>query len=279
LRKISKKVFCFLSLSFLFFQGVLCSDFPEPSEGQDFVLTDMEEQLRKYSSSEYGTFSVNYLDGYTIVQDSFKDNCVRRFYDEEKQLVRREVWKIASSSDSSKLEYTEEFFYGVHSDSDNPKKKPEKCITKNFKEKYLLETIFDDRALKVVETKYSVEDEKDFSDEKKSKSFLEEKNTWKYDQNKRVIENEKTTYPRNGRKNTQKSIFVYKIEDEEPDFTFYENGSIRLMRVYSQPGEYTETAYFDKGFSVESLFKHGIKVSVLQKLNGRVVNRIEYENR
>jgi len=251
----------------------LLSQDAEP-EYEDYVLSDMESQLRKFSSKESGIFSVNYFDSQTIVQDTFGDTAVRKVYDKNRRLIHLEGWKISSNSSDSEKEFYEDYYYIKN------ERTPEKCITINLKEKHKLETLFNEKGLKISEKRFSLEDESEGKDDKKEskkESKIEESNTWKYDGSRRLIENEKITYLDKNKKNIQKNVYDYKIEGEEPDYTFYENGLIRLKRVYSAPGEYKETAYFDNGFCVESYFKHGIKTEVLQKAGGQVVNRVVYE--
>ena len=230
-------------------------------KSKDYVLYDMEEQFRKINSEESGTFTVNYFDSNTIVQDSFENTTVRRIYDENRHLIHKEVWSVAASAEESELEYSEDYFY-----ADGNIRSPEKSITKNYKEKYRLESSFNERGLKISEKRFSFEDD-----------YLEESNTWQYDEKKRVVEEETTLFPKNSKKTTKKNVYVYKPEIEEPDYSFYENGSLRLRKVYDNPDTYRETAYFDNGFTVETVFKHGIKTEVSKKLNGRVIDRVEYE--
>lgn len=79
------------------------------------------------------------------------------------------------------------------------------------------------------------------------------------------------------KKIAQKKVFSYDSGGEEPDFQYYENGVIRVKRIYSGLEEYVETAFFDKGFSVETLYRQGKKIEALQKLNGRLQNKVVYE--
>jgi len=52
---------------------------------------------------------------------------------------------------------------------------------------------------------------------------------------------------------------------------------LRLKKNYESNEKFTETAFLDNGFTVETTYNHGIKTLVLQKLNGRVIDRTEYE--
>ena len=258
MKKIRKDSFSFLLLlCHLFFA---LNFFAYPENPKDYVLYDMQEQFRKLNSDE-GFFTVNYFDSKTITQDTFDDKSVRRIYDEDRRLVHKECWAIGSSVEKSQLEYSQDYYY-----PQDGNKNPEKCITTNLKEKYKTESFFDVRGLKVVEKRFSLEDD-----------YLEEEDSWKYDEKKRVIEEEISVYPKNSKKNIQKNIYSYKMGNEEPDYFFYENGSVRLKRIYENPSDYTETACLDNGFTVETYYKNGIKTEVVQKLNGRTISRVEYD--
>lgn len=241
----------------------------------NFVHSDSQGALRKFSTDEYGFFSVNSSEDGTFFEDSYEGKTVRRIYDASKNLVRKEWWSIGKSCADSKIEKKEEFFYSSGG------KTPVRSLNKNFLDNTTVEILFADDGKKIFQKKSfdaeKIAGEKNKSAAGKDKTVLEETWSWKYDYAGRMTEYEKISTMASEKKIAQKKVFSYGSEAQEPDFQYYENGIMRVNRIYSGSEEYVETAFFDKGFSVETLYRQGKKIEALQKLNGRLQNKVVYE--
>lgn len=240
----------------------------------NFVYSDSQGSLRKFSTDEYGFFMVNSSEEGTFFEDSYEGKTVRRIYDASRNLVSKEWWSIGKSYAESKLEKKEDFFYASGG------KRPVRSLNKNFLDNTTVETLFGENGKKIFQKK-TFDSEKIASMKTKAtgkdKTVLEETWIWKYDYADRLIEYEKISTLASEKKIAQKKVFSYDSGGEEPDFQYYENGVIRVKRIYSGLEEYVETAFFDKGFSVETLYRQGKKIEALQKLNGRLQNKVVYE--
>ena len=75
-----------------------------------------------------------------------------------------------------------------------------------------------------------------------------------------------------------KNVYEYG-EDERlsPNVFFYENGELHLMRKYLGLDSYSETLYFDGGFSVELIYENGVKKTEIIYLNNVEQRRREFE--
>ncbi|QTQ12035.1 hypothetical protein HRI96_07410 [Treponema parvum] len=260
---------------------------------------DAAGKLRSLYAGEYGTFSVDAFNLSVFLTDSYEDLTVRRKYDENMRLVSKEHWNIVFPAEKSSVLLTETFFYDAGSAV------PFKCVIENFAEKKITEVVFNERGLKAEQHTYLkisgktessassaisaadnsataggssdiLRDLKPDAAAQKQNLILSESLLWKYDDENRILEYEKHGYA-GGKKNSQKSVYSYDAPGEEPDYVFYDNGVMRFKRIFSDIDAYTETSYFDGGFTVEALYKHGIKKEENFFLNGRLQNRIEYE--
>lgn len=241
-----------LPFSFLFAQEA------EISENQSFF--DSSGSVRLCVSGEYGSFSHENFDSETVLADSYENKAVRRRYDDMMRLVSKEWWQVTPKAADSSLVKIEKYVYKL--DSVIPS---EKSVT-DFEAKQISELSFNFDGLVLEKKIYAFETQK---------GRLEESFSWKYDEKKRITEQEKIDY-RKSKKNVRKDVYSYSGLGDKPDYVFYENGAIRLKRIYSEAGSYIETAYFDDGFSVETVFEHGIKTQSRLYLNKRLQQRTEY---
>lgn len=230
----------------------------EDSDGQIFF--DAANDMRRLVSNDYGTLSLDDFAYKRALIDSLDDYSVRRSYDEQMRLVSKECWTIGATAKQSVLSRIEEYSY--YEDSVVCCK----SSIKDLKKKQLEETQFDRMGLASVRKVYAFETKK---------GNLENTSYWKYDDKKRIIEHEKIEYS-GDKKKTRKDVFSYDSLGEKNGYTFYEDGAIRLKRIYSTADTYKETTYFDSGFSVETSYEKGVKVSSTLYLNGRAQNRTNY---
>lgn len=128
---------------------------------------------------------------------------------------------------------------------------------------------------------------------KSEKKFFDDKlETYLYDEKNRISEYELTTwsYRKNllGRLVTEslKTKYEYSYhgspESEEEslipaDYKYFENGELRMERVYSAPDDYSEKLVFSSGLYVETFYKDGVKKREIIYANGKESRRREFE--
>ena len=76
---------------------------------------------------------------------------------------------------------------------------------------------------------------------------------------------------------TKREVYEHKTEDGEPDYYFYENGVLRMKRIYRSVDAYTAYMYFDGGYSSETVYENGKRVRDLFFLYGKLVRSRNYE--
>lgn len=127
---------------------------------------------------------------------------------------------------------------------------------------------------------------------KSTKKFFDDKlEIYLYDEKNRVCEYELTTW--NYRKNLLGRTVVDSLntkyeysyhnsaEDGESlisaDYKYFENGELRMERVYSAPDDYSEKLVFSNGLYVETFYKDGVKKREIIYANGKESRRREFE--
>ena len=61
------------------------------------------------------------------------------------------------------------------------------------------------------------------------------------------------------------------------DYKYFENGELRMERVYSAPDDYSEKLVFSGGLYVETFYKDGVKKREIIYANGKESRRREFE--
>lgn len=200
-----------------------------------------------------------------VTINKYDKKLVRKFFDESLKLQKRETWKIGTSIDSSSLEISEDFTYNAEGKLSN-------SLVKNKNEYHKLD--YDKNGLVTRSLNYKVEEEK--------KEILS-LSTWNYDDKKRITQRSVTEYEYvNGKrfvKDSKKEEFSYKIEDGNPDYSYFENNELKLKTVYSALDDYITTMYFDGGFVIESYYKQNNKQKDLIFLNGELRRTRVYEKK
>ena len=72
---------------------------------------------------------------------------------------------------------------------------------------------------------------------------------------------------------TQKRLYDYSGKGQKPDVDYYENGELRMRTRYNSEKEYTETLFFDGGFSVETTYTNRVKTLEVVFLDGKEQRR------
>ena len=129
--------------------------------------------------------------------------------------------------------------------------------------------------------------------EKNGKKFFDDKlEIYLYDEKNIVCEYELTTW--NYRKNllgrtvvdSLNTKYEYSYHDSAEDggeglipadYRYFENGELRMERVYSAPDDYSEKLVFSSGLYVETFYKDGVKKREIIYANGKESRRREFE--
>ena len=66
---------------------------------------------------------------------------------------------------------------------------------------------------------------------------------------------------------------------ENPDYRFYEDGTLRIKTIYAQNDAYVTTLYFDDGYTVISEYAGGTKTKETIKNGDRVLRTKKYDTK
>ncbi len=181
---------------------------------------------------------------------------IRLFYDSKYRLIKKELWKMNSVYDA-RITGLESFEYMENSYLVHTK------IIQN--ESYKTVSKYNQDGLVIEAKKYASikqDDELEFDDLGEYEAKPLSTTTWKYDSEKRVIEEKIIA---NKTVKTQK--FIY---NENGDiYEYYENGSLKIKTEYTkQKGYYTSTIYFDAVNSVKTEYKNYTKIRDIYMANG-----------
>jgi len=220
----------------------------------EYIFNDRMGKVRRFSYDDEQTVTreyekkdgdnVNYI---TEVISAYKSKIKRKIYDEKFRLNSVEIFSLTTSAKDLSLISKKTYFYDE--DSVNPSKSSEEYI----KENKVIETKFNEKGLVLSFYEYSFDDEKT-----KNKKIPVKKNVYKYDEQDRLTFEEKTIW--NGEeKFVMKNTYNFTEVSTNPDFSYFENGNIRLIREYENQNDYSEKTYFDDGFSVYTYFENSVK--------------------
>ncbi len=260
------------------FNGQKILDMLEKDNGKKQLIEEDFEREKVFSDSDGSlrnflfdgeSFSVSHTGDDTVYTDSFGSKIVRRTYDKTLRMILSETYQTASSASEYSLKKEKKFFY----DSDS----------------YILlrtvENFIDDKIIQ--ETQYlpdgkisQITESKILDDESLRKN---RQDSFVYDEKSRVLEKTTEIWAQKdgeepGRnsgksrleKTVRKTIYSYHDEfsnDGIYDFSYYENGTLRLKKECSSQDDYVQTTYFDGGFSVKVFYKNGVKTAEIIYFN------------
>lgn len=255
-----------------------------------------QERLRLFSYGEEEFEVLKTFSGREMLVSVNADTVVRTVYDERYRVKERlefsdgasELTKRVSyrydeeSSHHAPISMTEEFI--------SEKKERETVFTHDGKPLFVYDYVLvskepeSQQKTDAADSSGAVDDSPEtVSDETPEKSVelvkvLSKKTARVYDDSGRLVSEEESSYTERedrihpGRKKmivtVRKNVFIYTNGLHSPDFEFYENGVLRMRTKYSGDDQYTESMYFDGGFSVEVQYRHGRKVLERILLNG-----------
>ena len=223
----------------------------------------------------------------TVLVNFYGDKLVRKTFDSLYRLVKNERFKLGKSAKKVSLETKSLYAYAgenvlperVIEELSSAQKRSERHFDKSGRLVSLLESHYEMRESKKSEKKseenapeVQLLNDKQTSKRYDSKGRLaeEENRSWSYKTNsfgRRIVEVRST-----------RTVYEYG-EDESlaPDMFFYEDGELHLVRKYKSQDSYSETLYFDGGFSVELVYESGIKKTEIIYMNGVEQRRRNFE--
>lgn len=247
--------------------AVSAQDFMDGRRNQ--LLFDESGPLR-FSVQRQGASSGIELDVVNVIAPSKEkarqqgeSDVVRRFYDGRRRLVREEHWHMARRSD--KCVFSDEIVYIYDGDAELPSS----SLQRYFADNKQVQRLYTGQGRLLQECT-------SFTDS--SGAPLNDRALrvdWAYDSENRVTERtEVTGIPA---LLTKSEVYKYDGSGGRPDYSYYENGKIRIRIVYSDRSSYVQTTYFDDGYSVEASYAHGIKQQERYLLHGREIRQGFYE--
>ena len=239
-------------------------------------FTDTEKKLRFYSFNDEVLSLQKNQDGYTAISSDNKI-AVRKFYDNAFRLYKREFWNLSGGAETSEAAKTENYIYADGA-------KPVSAVITEPKKR--MEFSYDESGRIIISKVFAAENE---SSEKSADSNaaveikfnLKSMTRFSYGESGKLTERYYESYDyRRGKltdTETKREVYEHKTEDGEPDYYFYENGALRMKRIYRSVDAYTAYMYFDGGYSSESVYENGRHVRDLFFLYGKLVRGRNYE--
>lgn len=249
----------------------------------EFSYSRKDGSLRRFSY-DGEQFAVWREGDDTVLVNYYGGKLTRKYFDALYRLSKTEMLKMASTARKMNIEKSIEYSYSGESTL------PVSSVEEMISEKKRVENHYDEsgRIISQLESHYEEDSAKISKNEKKGKStenpgktlLLNDKSTSKrYDAKGRVIEEETSfwTYRLNSfgkrivENRTVRNEYDYSDVTEEndgkPNQKFYENGELHLERKYTGPDSYSETLYFEGGFSVKLLYEGGSKKTEIIYMN------------
>lgn len=219
-----------------------------------------------------------------ILIEALNGDVKRSFFDSEYKLLRKETWKINSSSDSHLVEQED---YDFHEEEFRPFKKTVRSDTSvtiySYNEAGLVEH---SENYKIVERTVKKKTEKE--------DVLVSVYDWTYNDDEKVLTQISSTNYYDEEYKTVDYTFVKKYiytyndfsdeldeEDAEkipPDFEYYENDVLKMKNKYSaELGTYTSQIFFENDFAVKTTYEKYKRVKDVYTVGKKVTRIKEYE--
>lgn len=235
----------------------------EEAEKIEKRLTSLTNQLKILEFDTEVFIPGNNTESKITVEKNEKE-VKRIYYDDIYRVTKKEFWSI-SNLINSKIIKTELYEYKENSMKVN--KKTEQSENQKFV------NLYNENGLLSRREKYDIYE---------NKEYLVSVNTWKYNSNKNVIEEQSVTnkygknYVKITSKNTIRSEFVYNNGEEiPPDLAYYENNVLKMKNTYtSTKGKYTSKVYLGDGFTVTTFYEDNLRKKDVYAVNG-IERRVE----
>ena len=231
------------------------------------LFRDAEGKLKAFAF-DAERFTLSDANGESVTVNASGKTAVRKTYDDRMRLVKRDVWKIASTAKESARESTETFCYTTDGSY------PVSSLTEE--EGRRAETFYDDKGRVISLAEFFVD--------KDGKKIPDTKMTRRYADGNKILEEEKSRWEYADEKKSQlvavrvqKKTYDYAAGGENPDYRFYEDGTLRIKTIYAQNDAYVTTLYFDDGYTVISEYAGGKKTKETIKNGDRILRTKTYD--
>ena len=237
-------------------------------EKNGLVKTEKNNNL-KFFEFDNETFSQQKVDGKLILIHSNRNSVTRNFYNENYLLEKRESWNISSAENAS-LEKTEWFVYFQGTSLISSKTITEKEFTERVS--------YNSEGRPVKSELYAVVEDKE---------KLISKRNFAYNSDGKIILDELTDYFYKDKDYSEldysfakKYTYSYNVDDIPPDFSYFENGILKMQNKYSTTkGTYTSRIYFDDDFSVKTYYENELRVKDTYYSGNKILREKLYEER
>ncbi len=252
-------------------QGNLQPHQSEEEEEKELTLVSKKGELSLNALSDEALFP-QHTEDYTVLVFANKKKIVRKFYDKNSRIIKKEDWKISDIS-NTKLLKTE--FYEYQENSFSLKNK---IIIENQTKSYYAYT---DKLLLSSEKKYALYTEKD-----REKEALLFECFYEYDDKNRLTLEESReydyaadSYKKLSKVFEKKYVYKYSFEEDIPaDFEYYENKVLKVKKLCTkEKGTYTNYIYFDDDYCVSVFYKNGRIVKEIYSKGNKVIRENYYE--
>ena len=252
-------------------QGNLQPPPSEEEEEKELTLVSKKGELSLNALSDEALFP-QHTEDYTVLVFANKKKIVRKFYDKNSRIIKKEDWKISDIS-NTKLLKTELYEYQENSFS-----LKNKIILENQIKSYYDYT---DKLLLSSVKKYALYTEKD-----REKEALLFECFYEYDDKNRLTLEESReydyaadSYKKLSKVFEKKYVYKYSFEEDIPaDFEYYENKVLKVKKLYTkEKGTYTNYIYFDDDYCVSVFYKNGRIVKEIYSKGNKVIRENYYE--
>ncbi len=252
-------------------QGNLQPPPSEEEEEKELTLVSKNGELSLNALSDEALFP-QHTEDYTVLVFANKKKIVRKFYDKNSRIIKKEDWKISDIS-NTKLLKTELYEY-----QDNSFSLKNKIIIENQTKSYYDYT---DKLLLSSVKKYALYTEND-----REKEALLFECFYEYDDKNRLTLEESReydyaadSYKKLSKVFEKKYVYKYSFEEDIPaDFEYYENKVLKVKKLYTkEKGTYTNYIYFDDDYCVSVFYKNGRIVKEIYSKGNKVIRENYYE--
>lgn len=226
---------------------------------------DRNGNLRKYHSGEEEFF----INKNTYV-NTFGNKISSYTYDNLFRLTKSEKMEMGESSKDMKKLLSKTFTYSGSSDY------PSSSVEENFSKKTKINCSYGEKGLCATKDIFSYNENEKLVPQKKSK--------FSYDSEGRLVSEDSTewnyTVDSKGKKKTEKIRARYELvytELPNPNKKYYENGVLRVERVFLNEKDYDEIVHFDEGFRIVIHYEDGMKKTEIVYFGEREVRRRNLE--
>ncbi len=196
----------------------------------------------------------------SVNDDSFS----RTEYDGLYRMLERTVWKNGKSSSAISMQTRTRYTY-----ADSSARLPKFYGEENFKDNTYREVRYNrtGKPLEIVD--YDV----GAASNGGAKRILRKKSSYTYDVKDRLVIDSQLENFTDGTSKSTKNIYSYTALSKLPDVSYYEDNVLRIQTSYRSDSDYTQTVYFDGGFSISAEYQGGERILEITRINGVVMSR------